>query len=194
MECVKKLTQAELDALVAGVSYEFKGTMTICVVTLACGFRLVGHSACLNAKDFDEEIGRRVAREHAMEQLWQLEGYHRLRAQEDAALAVSAQRMVNERNSTEAGLAQAARDAATVFPSWPLGFGQALEHLKAGREAHRQGWNGKGMGIFLVYSPDKSMREFLMMRTVEGHHVPWVASQTDLLATDWIIEDRIGEA
>jgi len=74
----------------------------------------------------------------------------------------------------------------------------------------RSGWNGKGMWVVLQAGyPDGipingntalatgipegtvcKFRPYLMMRTADGSFVPWVASQTDLLADDWyVVED-----
>ncbi|MBD2489030.1 Gp49 family protein [Aulosira sp. FACHB-615] len=42
---------------------------------LSNGFTICGRGACVDPANFDIEIGRRVARENAENQLWQLEGY-----------------------------------------------------------------------------------------------------------------------
>ena len=83
-------------------------------------------------------------------------------------------------------------------------FSIALLNIKSGHRVARSGWNGKGMFIFLVPgSVFKVNREPLMsilgegtqvtyhahvdMKTATGEIVPWLCSQTDLLATDWEI-------
>lgn len=85
-----------------------------------------------------------------------------------------------------------------------LTFGTALDALKQGHKVARDGWNGKGMFLFLVPgSVFKVNRAPLMgiypegteinycphidMRTADGKIVPWLASQTDVLADDWTI-------
>lgn len=85
-----------------------------------------------------------------------------------------------------------------------LTFGSAIEALKKGFKVARTGWNGKGMFLFLVPgSISKVSRAPLLgiypegteinycphidMKTVDGKIVPWVASQTDVLADDWEI-------
>lgn len=68
-----------------------------------------------------------------------------------------------------------------------MDFGQALAALHNGGKLARDGWNGQGMWIALQ-TPDehsKMLRPYLYMRPVDGDLVPWVASQSDLLATDW---------
>lgn len=68
-----------------------------------------------------------------------------------------------------------------------MNFGQVLQGLKEGEHFNRDGWNGKDMWIHLQ-SPDansKMNRPYIYMRAVNGELVPWVASQSDLLAEDW---------
>lgn len=79
-------------------------------------------------------------------------------------------------------------------------FGNALHDLKAGRKVARSGWNGKGMYIFLIgvdgsndywtYTNGKNdnypLLPFIAMKTADDKVVPWLASQTDMLAEDWV--------
>jgi len=75
-----------------------------------------------------------------------------------------------------------------------LTYGQALVSLKEGRKVAREGWNGKGMWLVLVeemelfvdgiMTPFKT-KPFIAMKCVDGEIVPWLASQTDMLAEDW---------
>lgn len=63
----------------------------------------------------------------------------------------------------------------------------ALWALKNDMQVARRGWNGKGMYLELQV-PDaysKMTRPYIFMKTVDHDLVPWVASQTDLLAEDW---------
>ena len=73
-----------------------------------------------------------------------------------------------------------------------MDFGKALEHLRDGGRVTRSGWNGKGQFIELQ-SPDKDSKmtlPYIFIRTVQAHLVPWLASQTDLLASDWKVAQR----
>jgi hypothetical protein len=68
-----------------------------------------------------------------------------------------------------------------------VNFGQALEALKGGGKVAREGWNGRGMWLALQ-RPDahsKMTLPYIFMSTVTGDLVPWLASQTDILAEDW---------
>jgi len=66
-------------------------------------------------------------------------------------------------------------------------FSEALEIIKQGGVVTREGWNGKGMWIALM-TTEVSLdmgRPYIFMKTIDDQLVPWVASQTDLLAEDW---------
>lgn len=68
-------------------------------------------------------------------------------------------------------------------------FGWALDVLKSGGSVMRDGWNGKGQYVQLQ-RPDitsKMSLPYFYIVTVSGERVPWVPSQTDLLAEDWRI-------
>ena len=70
-------------------------------------------------------------------------------------------------------------------------FSDALEHIKRGLAVTRTGWNGKGMWIMLRSPNTKSEMTlpYIYMKTVDHNLVPWLASQTDLLAEDWQIAE-----
>ncbi len=77
-----------------------------------------------------------------------------------------------------------------------LSFSDALQELKAGQRLAREGWNGKNMWIALQ-TPDASSKNTLPYLYIEypkghpayldGSRVPWLASQTDILANDWSV-------
>ncbi|SRR5712691_958713 len=72
-----RITPEDLDGKITAEQYHvFEGTtMTVCCLTLRNGFTLVGQSAAASPENFDEEIGRKIARADAREKIWQLEGY-----------------------------------------------------------------------------------------------------------------------
>lgn len=49
--------------------------LTFCVLVLKNGFTVTGESACASPENFNAEIGRKIARENAVEKIWLLEGY-----------------------------------------------------------------------------------------------------------------------
>lgn len=86
-----------------------------------------------------------------------------------------------------------------------MNFGQALEVLKNGGRVARNGWNGKDMWLALIpgstFAVDAhrplaahikpgtivNYLPHIDMKTVNGDIVPWLASQTDVLADDWVV-------
>lgn len=83
-----------------------------------------------------------------------------------------------------------------------MDFGQALVALKGGSKVSREGWNSKGMFLFLVpgstfqvnrppllgiypEGTEISYHAHVDMKTAQGNVVPWLCSQTDMLAEDW---------
>ena len=88
-----------------------------------------------------------------------------------------------------------------------MNFGAAIEALKQGKKVARQGWNGKGMFLYYVsagcypvkmeaaksIADENGMVEYgayIAMKTAQGNVVPWLASQTDMLAEDWVIVEK----
>lgn len=70
-----------------------------------------------------------------------------------------------------------------------FGIGEAIKELWNGERVCRTGWNGKGQYLMLQV-PDthsKMTLPYIYITTVDGSLVPWLASQTDILATDWQI-------
>ncbi len=98
-----------------------------------------------------------------------------------------------------------------------MDFGEAIRLLKAGEKVARHGWNGKGMFLYLVpansYPAQTEVAKqywatkegvkthesgvplvpygaYIAMKTAQENVVPWLASQTDVLAEDWAITDE----
>lgn len=82
-------------------------------------------------------------------------------------------------------------------PATGLSFGMALEAVKLGRCVARAGWNGKGMWLAIVnagqydvaagIAGDAKFSPWIAMKTADNKLVPWLASQTDMLAEDWTV-------
>lgn len=75
-------------------------------------------------------------------------------------------------------------------------IGWAVKQMHNGSRVRRAGWNGKGMWLALVEDEDNRFRfpdagrlfpmlPWVGMKTADDKFVPWLCSQTDLLATDW---------
>lgn len=90
-----------------------------------------------------------------------------------------------------------------------MSFGHAIEAMKRGAKVARAGWNGKGMWLKLIKGRDVQihnngfgpvnehdhdwesrvprMLPWIGMKTADNRFVPWLASQTDMLAEDWVV-------
>lgn len=82
-----------------------------------------------------------------------------------------------------------------------MNFGRAIDALKHGDRVMRRGWNGKNMFLFLASGTDLTRclcsgdmppcTDSICMKTVQNTIVVgWLASQTDMLATDWEIYEN----
>lgn len=79
-----------------------------------------------------------------------------------------------------------------------MDFSKALQLLKDGVYVYRKGWNGKNMHLMLIDSScfdhvdleGAFLQDFIAIKYLEcGKTYPWLASQGDLLATDWVIKE-----
>ena len=72
-----RLNPELIDAAIQSEQYHvFPGTtMTVCALTLRNGYIVVGESAAASPENFDEAIGRKIARQNARNKIWALEGY-----------------------------------------------------------------------------------------------------------------------
>lgn len=68
-------------------------------------------------------------------------------------------------------------------------FSEALELIKDHKKLARKGWNGANMFVKLQVPDEhsKMRRPYIYMSPVDGDLVPWVASQSDILAEDWVV-------
>lgn len=68
-----------------------------------------------------------------------------------------------------------------------FGIGQAVQEMRDGKKVRRAGWNGKGMWLALQVPDEYSKMSlpYVYMKTADDKQVPWLCSQTDLLAVDW---------
>lgn len=85
-----------------------------------------------------------------------------------------------------------------------MNFGEAIIALKLGKKVARQGWNGKGMFLYLVSAGSypvkmdaaKSIADengnvnygpYVALKAANGSVYPWNASQADMLSEDWVV-------
>jgi hypothetical protein len=115
-----------------------------------------------------------------------------------------------ERNRMENVSNRIATEGVTPLAAWEItkffDFGDAISALKAGKRVCREGWNGKGMFLFLVPGSNfvvnrppllgiypegttVAYHAHIDMKTAQGYVVPWLASQADMLSNDWMIAE-----
>ena len=200
----RKLTKEFLESEIKDVEYNrLGGTITHCTIHTKSGFTFTGESACVNPNNFDPKIGEQVAYDNAFEKMWLPYGFWLHKAMlEFSNLNVCNAQCECDNDESLSGMVkdwQIPND--TTFD-----FGTAVEALKQGARVAREGWNGKGM--FLYYVPENkypaSRNEhgtmvgvfeddmvpygaYIAMKTAQNNVVPWLASQTDVLAEDWQI-------
>ena len=162
--------------------------LTFCVIVLKNGFTVTGESACANPENFDAELGRKIARQNAVQKIWPLMGY-----------LLKEQLYQNKITLKRKELA-------------PNSFEFALVAIKEGKRVVRAGWNGKDQWVALsgpceprevleVSFWSEHSRAFaisqggtakvapgLLLKNAQDQIVMgWVPSTGDLLATDWYI-------
>ena len=164
--------EADLDAL---------DLLTFCVLVLRNGFTVTGESACASPENFNAEIGRKIARQNAVQKIWPLMGYA-LKEQ----LAAEARGDINH------------------------DIGWAVRQAKQGLRVTRRGWNAPGQWVTFsggaenlpadrfwapanrAYAEENggtaSVFSAMTLKNAQGMIVMgWVPSVTDLLMQDWEI-------
>jgi hypothetical protein len=76
-------------------------------------------------------------------------------------------------------------------------FSKALEAVKQGQGIARTGWNGSGLVVRVQFPVNESNMTMPYLyieypadnKATPGAKCPWLASQTDILAEDWVILD-----
>lgn len=103
-----------------------------------------------------------------------------------------------QKNATEEAIEYALDQGWITNTPEQFSFSVALDLLKQGNKITRKGWNGKGMWLMLIpKSHWETTRGLEMlnglpwvgMKTVDDKFVPWLPSQTDLFANDWMIAE-----
>ena len=200
----RKLTKEFLESEIDKVEYNrFGETNTHCTITTKSGFTFTGESACVDPNNFDQKIGEKFAYEQAFEKMWMPYGFwlHKALAEYDNLPTNTAQEEWLKEETPVSG--------GSVLPKTErLSFGDAVAALKEGLRVERAGWNGKGMFLSLVKGRDTDYHvnsevfgtgndgnsqdqlpvlDAIYMKTADNKLVPWLASQTDVLAEDWQI-------
>lgn len=190
----RKLTKEFLESEIGNVEYVRIGEKTThCTITTKSGFTFTGESACVDPNNFNQEVGEQVAYDNALDKMWLPYGFwlHKALAEYDDLPTNTAQEEWLKEETSIAG--------GSVLPKTErLSFGDAVAALKEGLRVAREGWNGKDMWLLLVdaneyevesykYFTANELAPYIAMKTADNKLVPWLASQTDVLADDWLI-------
>ena len=72
-----RLTPQHIDDQIVGEYFHVVPgtTLTLCALTLRNGYHVTGESATASLENFDEAIGRKIARDNARNKIWAIEGY-----------------------------------------------------------------------------------------------------------------------
>ena len=72
-----RLSPEKIDTIIIDEDYYVfpNTTLTVCCLKLRNGFTVTGESAAVSLANFDAELGRKIARQHARDKIWVLEGY-----------------------------------------------------------------------------------------------------------------------
>lgn len=155
---------------------------TVVRAVLRNGFEIVESSSCVSPENYDEAMGRDICLEKIRDRVWELLGFLLQTAVHDIAGAVQ-----EAEHPCGGDCGEERRD-----------FGWALRKLRHGGAVRRRGWNGRGICI-LLQVPDecsKMTQPYIYIDTTglqtenpaaPKGRVPWLASQTDMLAEDWEI-------
>ena len=122
-----KLTEKHIDDRIDTVTYQHVPgtTTTVCTIKLVNGFVLLGQSACIDAADFDEQVGKDIAYKKARDKIWELEGYLACEAKYKAL-------QLSEKRTEDLAMAiLLKRDASTPF------FQQNVEKISTSEKINR---------------------------------------------------------
>ena len=173
-----RITPEHINSVIVKEEYHvFPGSqLTVCCLTLKNGFTVSGESACASPENFNAELGEEISYKNAKNEIWALEGY------------LLKQRLYDQEVRVD-----------------ELSFGAAIEAMKGGAQVARAGWNGRGI-FCSIQRPDvnsKMSSPYIFIDTTglqttnqaaPKSLVPWLASQTDMLADDWQIVDSVEQS
>ena len=107
----KKITNEAIEAVIVNEYYHRvpDSTVTLCTLTLKNGYRVNGESACISPENFNEQVGKELARVDAANKIWALEGYVEKERSNGTRLAEGAIKATVER------IAEAAHEVNRIY-------------------------------------------------------------------------------
>ena len=168
---------------------------TIVRARLRNGFEIVESSSCVSPENYDEDLGEQICMEKIKDKVWMLLGF----LLQTAVSLSNWEAKCALAEDGDGGRKAAAPETGEHMPTEHLTFGQALEAAKRGEKIQREGWNGKEQYVQLANcisyrAPSGEVVNVehqnigscaLAFVGTSGVQMGWVASQADMLASDW---------
>lgn len=159
-----RITPTDIDAAIKSEAYHRfpHTTLTICALTLRNGFIVTGESAAASPENFDEAIGKRIARDNARNKIWALEGY--LLREKLSVKSVAIERIAETCHEANKALCAAFGDFSQVSwkdaPQWQResavgGVKFCLENPNAPPSANHDSWLEEKRRTGWVHGPVK---------------------------------------
>lgn len=180
-----KVTEEQINAIMEASEIKAETQfekVTVVTCKLPNGFVIVEASGAVDKKNYSFSLGKEICLNKIKDKIWAFEGYKLASEMLMRASVKCVEDECGEENVSRKN----------------MNFGQALDALRRGWPLRREGWNGKGIFIKLQ-APDqfsKMTQPYIYIETMglisenekaPRGRVPWMASQTDMLATDWEI-------
>ena len=168
---------------------------TVVRARLCNGFEIVEASSCVSPENYDESLGRDICMEKIKDKVWMLLGFLLQTAVVFTDNETKLSFVADQGDRTQCQ----APEKGDHTPTEHLTFGQALEAAKRGEKIQREGWNGKGQYVELANgisyrAPSGEVvnvehqnigSSALAFVGTSGVQMGWLASQADMLASDW---------
>ena len=187
------ISQMMVDDFIAEAYVDTLGEKTTVVrAVLKNGFEIVESSSCVSKENYDVGLGTKICMEKIKDKVWMLLGF----LLQTAVNGVQREPAAVCGESCDCGNCDCDAEQKTG-----LDFGRAIRAVKAGKKIARAGWNGKEQYVELAadidYTDIKGSRVYANHEDVgskalafvgtRGVQMGWLASQSDMLAEDWMI-------
>lgn len=171
---------------------------TVVRAVLRNGFEIVESSACVSAANYDETLGAEICMKKIKDKIWFLLGF--LLQTAVTGIDRRAAQDAFEAELAEGNCCQSCGGCDCEQADRKMTFGDAICAMRRGLKVRRRGWNGRGIHIELQVPDEHSKMTYpyiyidttgLQTENPDAtkDRVPWLASQTDMLAEDWEIAD-----
>ena len=190
------VSQEMVDQFITETWTQTEGDRTTIVrARLRNGFEIVESSSCVSPENYDEDLGEQICMEKIKDKVWMLLGF----LLQTAVSLSNWEAKCALAEDSDGGRKAAAPETGEHMPTEHLTFGQALAAAKRGEKIQREGWNGKGQYVQLANcisyrAPSGEVvnvehqnigSSALAFVGTSGVQMGWLASQADMLASDW---------